>query len=320
MKKLQTLTENSLNYCGALRNRLNEQTKQNLINNLYIHVYTMLKTVNVREEIVKEVVKFGNGSVVYTPKKWLGKQVLVILEEKPIDIKGEVLKILKPHLQEIESVFLFGSFARNEQTETSDVDVLIISNKKFDLKKSGRLDFLVMPRETFIEKFKRDETLFLYQIVKEAKPIFNGVLLEGLRQVEIKPDFGKFLRDSLGAFKTVSQFLEIDKKKGKKYTDSTASVYSLVLRLKTLFLIQRFLKNQGFSNNEFKEFIKKHGFKDNTINDFIEIYRAERDNKKIIHGTMLKDVEKLFETTKIEFLRTEKLVKKWAIKRGIRKQ
>ena len=35
----------------------------------------MLKTVDVQESVEKEVVKFGNGSIVYTPKKWIGKKL-----------------------------------------------------------------------------------------------------------------------------------------------------------------------------------------------------------------------------------------------------
>jgi len=37
----------------------------------------MLKTINVGESVEKEVVRFGNGSIVYTPKKWIGKKVIV---------------------------------------------------------------------------------------------------------------------------------------------------------------------------------------------------------------------------------------------------
>src|SRR3989344_4814890 len=98
----------------------------------------MLKTINVKEAIEKQVVGFGNGSIVYTPKKWIGEKVLVILEEKPMDIKGETMEMLKPHLESVEGVYLYGSFARNEQAEKSDIDILGIADKKIEMEKKDR--------------------------------------------------------------------------------------------------------------------------------------------------------------------------------------
>jgi len=269
----------------------------------------MLKTINVREEIEKEVVGFGNGSIVYTPKKWLGKKVLVILEEKPLDIEGEVMESLKPYLSKVEGIFLYGSFARGEQTEKSDVDILVISNEKIGLKKRERFDFLSKTKEEFIGEMQKDPSLFLRQIVNEAKPIFNESLLRELRQVKVRPDFKEFFDSTLSAFKTIKELLEVDKKRGKKYADSTACIYSLILRLRGLFLIQLFKRKQGFSTRKFKGLIRNHGFKEKTISHFLEIYRAERDNKKIAHRVLLGEVEKLFDAAKMEFLKTEKTVK-----------
>ena len=46
------------------------------------------------------------------------------------------LSILKPILQQkypVENIAIFGSYARNEQTETSDVDVMIELNGKIGI-------------------------------------------------------------------------------------------------------------------------------------------------------------------------------------------
>lgn len=270
----------------------------------------MLKTINVQESIEKEVVSFGNGSIVYTPKKWIGKKVLVVLEEKPLDIGGEAMQMLKPFLSHIEGVFLYGSFARHEQTEKSDIDILVISDKKISLQKRGKFDFLVKTREGFIEELKTDPHLFLHQIADEARPILNESLLGELKQVSVKPDFKKLFDDTLGAFRNTKQLLEIDKKSGKKYLTSAVCIYSMILRLRGLFLVQGFIKKEAFSGKKFKEMIKSHGFKEKTINNFLDIYRAERDNKKIIHGISLRETEKLFEAAKTEFLKTEAMVEK----------
>ncbi|MFH1663981.1 MAG: DUF2080 family transposase-associated protein [archaeon] len=269
----------------------------------------MIKTVNVLEEIEKEVVPFGNGSIVYTPKKWIGKKVLVVLEEKPIDVKGEAMEMLKPFLSSIQGVFLFGSFARKEQTEESDVDLLVISDKKIELKRKGRFDFIAKTKEEFFEELKKDSNLFLHQILQEAEPIFNESLLKELRGKKIKPDFREFFNQTLGAFKNTQELLEAERKKGKKYLDSTAVIYSLILRLKTLFLIQCFTEKKGYSNKKFREFIKRNGFKEKTAESFFSVYRAERDGEKTSHKIALENVEKLFETAKIEFLKAEETVK-----------
>jgi len=270
----------------------------------------MLKTISVKEEIEKEVVKFGNGSIVYTPKKWIGKKVLVVLEEKPLDIEGEVMEILKPYFSGIQGVFLFGSFARKEQTEKSDVDLLVISDRKIELKRKGRFDFLVKSKKEFIEEMKKDSALFLHQILREAKPIFNEKLLEELKKEETKPDLKEFFETTLTAFKNTKQLLEAEKKTNAKYLDSTAVVYSLILRLRGLYLIQCFKKNKEFSNKKFKELLKGWGFSEKTVEEFLSVYRAERDEKKVSEKILLEEAEKLFETAKIEFLETEKLVKK----------
>src|SRR3989338_748111 len=125
----------------------------------------MLEVVNVREKVEKEVVSFGNGSIVYAPKKWIGQKVLVILQEKPFDIKAQILEVLKPYLGCVEGVFLFGSFARNEQSDSSDIDVLVIANRKFDLTKVQNFDFLVKTKEEFVSELKNDTNLFYHQLV-----------------------------------------------------------------------------------------------------------------------------------------------------------
>jgi len=270
----------------------------------------MIKTINVLEEIEKEVVPFGNGSIVYTPKKWIGKKVLVVLEKKPLDVEGETMEALKPFLSSIQGVFLYGSFARKEQTEKSDVDLLVISDKKLDLKRKGKFDFLVKSREDFVKELKKDSTLFLHQILNEAKPVFNESLLEELKKEEIKPDFKEFFESTLTAFGNVKELIEAERKQGEKYLHSTAVIYSLILRLRGLYLIQCFLKNKEFSNKKFRELIKSYGFENKRVTDFFDVYRAERDEKKVIHSILLSEAEKLFETAKIEFLKTEEMAKK----------
>lgn len=271
----------------------------------------MFRTINAREVIEKNVVKFGNGSIVYTPKRWIGEKVLVVvLEKKPLEIKEDVIELLKPHFNSIEGAFLYGSFARNEQTSQSDIDVLVIADKKIRLEKKGKFDFLVKTKQEFLEELQKGSSLFLHQIASEAKPIINESLLKELKQAKAKPDFERFFDETLGAFKKTRQLLETNK--NKQFLDSNTAIYSLILRLKSLFIIQCYEKGTEFSNKEFEEFMKKHDFSEKTINDFQEAYQSERDERKTTKKILAADAEKLFETAKIEFLKTEEMVKKWA--------
>ncbi|MBI4044740.1 MAG: hypothetical protein HY392_03455 [Candidatus Diapherotrites archaeon] len=165
----------------------------------------------------------------------------------------------------------------------------------------------VKTKKDIAKELKNDYTLFLHQAIKEAKPLINESLLNEMKKEKGMPDFKVFFDETLGAFKSTQSLLEADKKRGKKYSDSNASVYSLILRLRTLFLIQCFAKETEFSNKKFFEFLKKHGFKDKTVDSFLEVYRAEKDNKKTTAKISIGDIEKLFEAAKEEFAKAERL-------------
>ena len=88
---------------------------------MYIHIYMITKLVQ----------KFGNSAHVVLPKEYIGKRIRFIAEPKTFDdIKSQVLEILKPYLENILGIYLYGSYARNEQIIDSDVDILVITNTK----------------------------------------------------------------------------------------------------------------------------------------------------------------------------------------------
>jgi predicted nucleotidyltransferase len=219
------------------------------------------------------------------------------------------MEILKPYLSSVEGIFLFGSFARNEQTPESDIDLLVISTKKIGLKKSDGLDFLVKTRQDFLRALEEDRTLFLHQILSEAKPILNEGLLGGLRQEQAEPKYKELLEDTLGAFKNVQELFEASEKQGLEYLDSNVTIYSLILRLRGLVSAQCIAKKQPYSNRKLASVLASHGFKQKTINDFLIIHRAEKDNKKTAVKVSVAEAEKLFDAAKTEFVKTEILVK-----------
>src|SRR3989338_4397245 len=85
----------------------------------------------IKEQLIKTVVKSGNGGAVWVPKNWLGQEVIVILPDKPkLDIREKIVHLLEPYLRDIIAVFIYGSYARHEETKESDIDVMVVTKGK----------------------------------------------------------------------------------------------------------------------------------------------------------------------------------------------
>ena len=84
-------------------------------------------------ELIKPIVRVGNSAGVLVPKDWLNGEARVTLVKKPQNIRQNTLEILNAYLPHIIGLYLVGSYARGEQTSTSDIDILGITdniNKK----------------------------------------------------------------------------------------------------------------------------------------------------------------------------------------------
>src|SRR3989344_696043 len=80
--------------------------------------------------LLKQVVEIGNGAAVYVPKEYIGKEVVITLPENLEDIKKRILTSLIDYMPNILGVYLYGSYAREEQEKNSDIDILIITKDK----------------------------------------------------------------------------------------------------------------------------------------------------------------------------------------------
>jgi predicted nucleotidyltransferase len=100
----------------------------------------------------------------------------LVLERSLEDVKGQ-LEALKPTLKrefKVETIDIFGSYARNQQTEKSDLDLLVTYSEMVDLLLVARLRrFLrrklhmkvdVVSKE-FLNKHIRE------QVLEEAVPV-----------------------------------------------------------------------------------------------------------------------------------------------------
>ena len=86
---------------------------------------------------IKKAIRAGNSSAVILPRAWLDKEVREELVKKtPEIILRDVLNIAGEHIElsEIIGVYLVGSYARGEENDDSDIDILIISRKEIKLR------------------------------------------------------------------------------------------------------------------------------------------------------------------------------------------
>jgi len=240
-----------------------------------------IRNIAVKEQIVKTVVPSGNGGAVWVPKNWLGQEVVVILPKKPeLEIKEKILHLLEPYLKDIISVGIHGSYARNEQTKDSDVDVLVITkdkNLKLDFK-SEKLDVVSLPLDR-LEKSIEKYPVMYYQMVQESEPLINSYVLEDLKNVRIdEGSFKDYLRETKEQLKSSIEFVELDKLDGD-HLESQSVLYSSVLRLKGLFIIRTILKKAKYSNKNFRKWLICQGLSSKEFEDSYNAYRLIRDDK-----------------------------------------
>lgn len=254
----------------------------------------MVQTRNAyNQELVKVATSLGNGSHVILPKDWEGYEVKLSRVEN-IDPKRDILKMLAPYLSDIIGVYLYGSYARKEQGPNSDIDVIVISDKKL-----GFIEFTKPFDVTIIEKsnlnrFKKANPVLFYSFLLESNPIFNSSFLADLRDKELK-DFKKYFRsyiaDTSRTIEINNKLLNLNKEDNTLNADKNL-IYSLILRLRGIYIIDSLLREEKFSNEGFLKILKKK-IAHQDPNVYYDLYRAVRDNKRPKNSVSLKEAEDL---------------------------
>ena len=242
-----------------------------------------------QEQLIRTVSRVGNGAHIFAPKEWINEQVLIIRIAKKT-IKEKILEKIYPHLDKIIAVILYGSQARGEANENSDIDFLIISKEKFQIEKEIGIDIIVLTENEIQTAIKRNPIL-MYSAIKEGKPTINENYIEKLKQIKIDfKDFKDFIAQTEKSINSDLEITELDKKTGKYSSDSV--IYSLFLRLRGVFIINCFLDEKEFSNASFEEWLKEVKIPYKKIN---QAYRQVRE-------------EKYGKDTEIPIAQTEKLI------------
>lgn len=253
------------------------------------------------EKITRRVSEFGNGAHVFVPKNWANDEVTLIRIQKK-DVKEQIIGLLSPYFEKIIAVFLYGSYARSEQNKNSDIDLFIIASEKFSLKKDN-FEINVI-EEDKLEKAKKLNPILFYSMVQEARPIINKNYLENLRIEKPSKDYFKdFIKSTERIIAINKKMINLDKESNSQFV-SDSTIYSLILRLRGIFLINCLIKNEKYSNLNFKKWIVKSFSGD--YEKVYNIYTSIRDNKKIKERVLLSDAEQLLNLLETEVRKYDK--------------
>ncbi len=244
-----------------------------------------------REEIRRIATPVGNGSHVILPKDWEGHEICLIkIETNP---KKNISHILEPYLSNIIGAYLYGSYARKEQGKDSDIDLVIITDKKININVKKPFD-LIQIEEKKLDNFREINPLLFYSILSEAEPVINGSFLENLRKRadNFKKDFKEYLCDTARAASINLQLLNLNKSEKQAFVDNNL-IYSLMLRLRGVYIIKALLKKEKFSNDSFLKFLRNK--LSHEPRAYYDVYCSIRDNKKPAQKIKIEEAEKLLD-------------------------
>jgi len=189
---------------------------------------------------------------------------------------------------------LYGSYARNEQTIDSDIDILVITNVKLKIMDKINDYSVVSATIMELESILKSNAVLLLPILKEAKTIVNASLLEKYKEYKFtNKNTKQFIDKSIYA-------LELDKKGLDLNIEIGSIVYSLMLRTRGLLMIMLMLDNKLYSKASLFSYLKGNGFSQNKIEELYKIYSKERNGIKVIESEAItkEDALRLLSATK----------------------
>lgn len=206
-------------------------------------------------DLIKPIVRVGNSAGVILPREWLHGEAKVTLIRKGLEPEKEIFEILKDNLHDVLGIYMAGSYARGEQNEKSDVDILVITNKTNLKINKGKYEILIISKDN-LEREIELNALPLIPMLKEAKTILNSNLSEKYKNTQLTEKNLRFhFETSESALKINEDLINIARETGSNCGDEVA--YSLVLRLRETYIIDCIIKGKLWSNKEFLNLIKR---------------------------------------------------------------
>jgi len=256
---------------------------------------------------IKKAVKAGNSSAVVLPRAWLNKEVRVELVKKtPEIILIDTINLIKDHIDmaEVIGIYLTGSYAREEEDVESDIDVLVITeNIDREAINEGIYNILIISESLLKQKLERD-LLPVGAMINEAKSLLN---LKYLKSIDIKVSKNNIksyidsTKEKLDLIKKVISELLIQ---NKKYVPDKM-VYTILLRIRTLHIIEGLIRDKIYSKREFVRLIRSIS----KGNISYERYLAIKNNLNEKAVTPLNEIERLTIYLEEQLKKIEGLVK-----------
>jgi len=223
--------------------------------------------------ITKVVKKYGNSGGVYLPANWIGGRVRIELVKQPVDLNKDLFSLPLKH---VVSMIIYGSYARGEMEEGSDIDIILVTDEEVKIEIpseiSKRYHVHVKSAEKIRKAVARDPVF--YNVIKnESIAFINHKFLDELRQIKPIPEGLEFRlqmsESSIGIIKELiaNKAAPID------------LVYPIMLRLKEALFIECFMENKTYTTSLLKNEITSHGISSKDYQSIISAYRAMRDNK-----------------------------------------
>lgn len=251
------------------------------------------------ETVTKAVKKYGNSGGVYVPSSWIGGQVKIELIDEPFSPKDVLNRITLEH---IVSAILYGSYARKEITERSDIDIILITDEDA---KIGIPDELRQKYDIQIKTIKEARNAMMHDpifhkvIMDESIALINHQFLDSLRKETLKPG-GIRTRIKLAesSVRIIREIFEAG--------DESEIVYPIVMRLKEILILECLLTNKKYSTRALRSEILGSNITPREFSGVMNIYRMARSNKKpgkyLLPNETIEKLISLLET-KIEYVR-----------------
>jgi len=232
-----------------------------------------------KQELVKPIVRVGNSAGVLLPKEWLNGQAKIILVENPLNVQSDSLKILSPYLEDIIGIYLVGSYARDEQTPRSDIDIIAITKSINKHIKKGKYDIILIEIEALKNSLK-ENALPILPMLKEAKPLMNASALDEYKKAEITSKNLRFhIETTQSCLNVVQQTIELAELEDSKISGNL--VYSLILRLREVYIIDSLIKQEIPSTKGIIKLIRKLTGSVNSYDIYLNVKNGKTEKRSI---------------------------------------
>jgi len=235
------------------------------------------------EPIIKQTRAVGTSAGVLLPRSWLNKKVVVSLEEKSKQvIIKDVIEILSKHnlLEDVKGIYLVGSYARGDYDLESDVDILVITENENKLIADLDYEIVLISEKNLLKNIQK--SVYNLTSIKESETLLNEKLIEKYKDIKLKINLKEYIAEIKSILNINREVIDMSREANENVPDPT--IYSLVLRLRELYLIKSLIKNKVSGKNQFLKYLKKEVY---------EAYLRVKRNNKEINNISVKEATEL---------------------------